>query len=108
MAVRPAAKASKGKTDGRGLQELSSPKDLNELSASHDPRDERDPAADLQQAAADDALLSSDAVDPASSAAAAREIANLTPMMRQYLETKAQNPDAILFFRLGYFYEMFF
>ncbi|MFL5321107.1 MAG: DNA mismatch repair protein MutS [Myxococcaceae bacterium] len=29
-------------------------------------------------------------------------------MMRQYLETKAQNPDAILFFRLGDFYEMFF
>ncbi|WP_233261296.1 DNA mismatch repair protein MutS [Vitiosangium sp. GDMCC 1.1324] len=29
-------------------------------------------------------------------------------MMRQYLETKALNPDAILFFRLGDFYEMFF
>ncbi|HEY3452107.1 MAG TPA: DNA mismatch repair protein MutS [Myxococcales bacterium] len=29
-------------------------------------------------------------------------------MMRQYLEVKAQNPDAILFFRLGDFYEMFF
>ena len=32
----------------------------------------------------------------------------LTPMMRQYLEVKAQNPDAILFFRLGDFYEMFY
>jgi DNA mismatch repair protein MutS len=31
-----------------------------------------------------------------------------TPMMRQYLETKARHPDAILFFRLGDFYEMFF
>ena len=30
-----------------------------------------------------------------------------TPMMRQYLEIKEQNPDAILFFRLGDFYEMF-
>ncbi len=30
-----------------------------------------------------------------------------TPMMRQYRETKAQHPDAILFFRLGDFYEMF-
>lgn len=30
-----------------------------------------------------------------------------TPMMRQYLEIKAQYPDAILFFRLGDFYEMF-
>ncbi|MBM7116143.1 DNA mismatch repair protein MutS [Archangium primigenium] len=40
--------------------------------------------------------------------AAAREIGALTPMMRQYLEVKALNPDAILFFRLGDFYEMFF
>ena len=32
---------------------------------------------------------------------------SLTPMMRQYLEIKAQYPDAILFFRLGDFYEMF-
>jgi DNA mismatch repair protein MutS len=31
-----------------------------------------------------------------------------TPMMRQYLETKARYPDAILFFRLGDFFEMFF
>ncbi|MBQ7465208.1 MAG: DNA mismatch repair protein MutS, partial [Oscillospiraceae bacterium] len=29
------------------------------------------------------------------------------PMMRQYLEIKADNPDSILFFRLGDFYEMF-
>lgn len=31
----------------------------------------------------------------------------LTPMMRQYLEIKSAYPDAILFFRLGDFYEMF-
>jgi len=31
----------------------------------------------------------------------------LTPMMRQYYEIKAGHPDAILFFRLGDFYEMF-
>ncbi len=30
-----------------------------------------------------------------------------TPMLRQYLEIKAGVPDAILFFRLGDFYEMF-
>src|ERR671937_2655419 len=30
-----------------------------------------------------------------------------TPMMRQYLETKARYPDALLFFRLGDFYELF-
>lgn len=32
----------------------------------------------------------------------------ITPMMRQYLEIKDANPDVILFFRLGDFYEMFF
>jgi len=32
----------------------------------------------------------------------------LTPAMRQYLDIKAQNPDSILFFRMGDFYEMFF
>ncbi|WP_127901353.1 DNA mismatch repair protein MutS [Solirhodobacter olei] len=32
----------------------------------------------------------------------------VTPMMAQYLETKAQHPDALLFYRMGDFYEMFF
>ena len=32
----------------------------------------------------------------------------LTPMMQQYMETKKQYPDCILFYRLGDFYEMFF
>ncbi|HVT05791.1 MAG TPA: DNA mismatch repair protein MutS [Thermoanaerobaculia bacterium] len=32
----------------------------------------------------------------------------LTPMLEQYLEIKRQVPDAILFYRLGDFYEMFF
>jgi len=31
----------------------------------------------------------------------------MTPMMRQYLEVKQNYPDAILFFRMGDFYEMF-
>ncbi len=35
-------------------------------------------------------------------------MADLTPMMKQYMETKAQYPDCILFYRLGDFYEMFF
>ncbi len=34
-------------------------------------------------------------------------MSELTPMMRQYLQIKEQNPDCILFFRLGDFYEMF-
>ncbi|WP_232830427.1 DNA mismatch repair protein MutS [Oceanicella sp. SM1341] len=32
----------------------------------------------------------------------------VTPMMAQYLELKAQYPDALLFYRMGDFYEMFF
>lgn len=32
----------------------------------------------------------------------------VTPMMGQYLEIKEKNPDIIVFFRLGDFYEMFF
>ena len=32
----------------------------------------------------------------------------MTPMMEQYLRIKAQHEDAILFYRLGDFYEMFF
>ncbi len=35
-------------------------------------------------------------------------MAELSPMMKQYLEIKNNNPDSILFFRLGDFYEMFF
>ncbi len=35
-------------------------------------------------------------------------MAKLTPMMEQYFEIKEQHPDAILFFRLGDFYEMFY
>lgn len=34
--------------------------------------------------------------------------AELSPMMKQYLEINNQNPGTILFFRLGDFYEMFF
>ena len=32
----------------------------------------------------------------------------LTPMLKQYLEIKGEHPDAILFYRMGDFYEMFF
>ena len=35
-------------------------------------------------------------------------LAELSPMMKQYFEIKENNKDAILFFRLGDFYEMFF
>ena len=35
-------------------------------------------------------------------------MAELSPMMQQYQKIKAENQGAILFFRLGDFYEMFF
>ena len=35
-------------------------------------------------------------------------MAELTPMMRQYLQIKEEHPDCLLFFRLGDFYEMFY
>ena len=35
-------------------------------------------------------------------------MAELSPMMQQYLQIKKQHPNEILFFRLGDFYEMFF
>src|SRR5919106_1210779 len=36
------------------------------------------------------------------------ELTKITPMMQQYLQIKERYRDAILFFRLGDFYEMFF
>ncbi|MBN9011060.1 MAG: hypothetical protein J0H63_13375, partial [Rhizobiales bacterium] len=31
-----------------------------------------------------------------------------SPMMAQYVEIKAANPDCLLFYRMGDFYELFF
>jgi DNA mismatch repair protein MutS len=33
---------------------------------------------------------------------------SITPMMEQYIEIKAANPDCLLFYRMGDFYELFF
>jgi DNA mismatch repair protein MutS len=41
-------------------------------------------------------------------AAAANPAARVTPMMEQYVEIKAANPDCLLFYRMGDFYELFF
>jgi DNA mismatch repair protein MutS len=38
----------------------------------------------------------------------AASLARPTPMMEQYLEIKTANPDSLLFYRMGDFYEMFF
>lgn len=36
------------------------------------------------------------------------DLSKVSPMMQHYLKTKEENPDCILFYRLGDFYEMFF
>src|SRR5919112_2328224 len=36
------------------------------------------------------------------------EAGSVTPMMAQYVEIKAANPDCLLFYRMGDFYELFF
>src|SRR6202521_3624877 len=38
----------------------------------------------------------------------AEEIGRITPGMEQYIEIKAANPDCLLFYRMGDFYELFF
>ena len=60
-------------------------------------------------------LLASAAMDAArpimpdaSRSPQARLAARVTPMMEQYIEIKAANPDCLLFYRMGDFYEMFF
>src|SRR6187551_28546 len=39
---------------------------------------------------------------------AADTAGRVTPMMEQYIEIKAANPDCLLFYRMGDFYELFF
>src|ERR1700724_2546361 len=41
-------------------------------------------------------------------ASSAGEDARVTPLMEQYVEIKAANPDCLLFYRMGDFYELFF
>src|SRR5688572_9228835 len=40
--------------------------------------------------------------------AAPLQDSRVTPMMAQYIEIKAANPDSLLFYRMGDFYELFF
>src|SRR3981189_3201157 len=36
------------------------------------------------------------------------DVARTTPVMEQFIEIKAANPDCLLFYRMGDFYELFF
>src|SRR5215212_2790039 len=38
----------------------------------------------------------------------ADDVGRFTPVMEQYIEIKAANPDCLLFYRMGDFYELFF
>ena len=40
--------------------------------------------------------------------ASAESLASATPMMEQFIEIKTANPDSLLFYRMGDFYELFF
>jgi DNA mismatch repair protein MutS len=46
--------------------------------------------------------------DPPPEPAAAEPSPRATPVMEQYIEIKAANPDCLLFYRMGDFYELFF
>jgi DNA mismatch repair protein MutS len=45
---------------------------------------------------------------PAALPVPAGEDSRITPLMEQYIEIKAANPDCLLFYRMGDFYELFF
>lgn len=45
---------------------------------------------------------------PVSPASTLPDAAGATPVMAQFFETKARQPDALVFFRMGDFYELFF
>ena len=47
-------------------------------------------------------------INPAGMVKRGKFVAELTPMMQQYMKTKEEYKDCILFYRLGDFYEMFF
>src|SRR5438477_9930187 len=46
--------------------------------------------------------------DDASGMPPKAEAGRPTPVMEQYIEIKAANPDCLLFYRMGDFYELFF
>jgi len=53
-------------------------------------------------------MLYSKSVSPVEPTPSPKSLANASPAMRQYLEAKRQYRDAIVFFRMGDFYEMFY
>ena len=70
--------------------------------------DPREPAVSVLPS---DATAGTDGATPELADAATlrqRAAAEATPSMAQYLEIKAANPDSLLWYRMGDFYELFF
>ncbi|WP_425432922.1 DNA mismatch repair protein MutS [Hartmannibacter diazotrophicus] len=63
------------------------------------------PQSEFDEPNQDEAAVA--AVGPQDEAEAA-PVGHITPVMQQFVEIKAANPDSLLFFRMGDFYEMFF
>ena len=73
------------------------------------PKQSPKPAAPSEELAAPSELepAPSPAAAPAANAATFQS-AEATPSMAQFLEIKTANPDSILWYRMGDFYELFF
>ncbi|NVP54795.1 DNA mismatch repair protein MutS [Mycoplana rhizolycopersici] len=56
----------------------------------------------------DDQILHKSDILTTAELASGASRASATPMMEQYIEIKANNPDSLLFYRMGDFYELFF
>ncbi len=65
-------------------------------------------AADAQDATPPEFTLTALSALPKEKRAAEKNSAEPTPFMRQWSAAKKQNPDALLFFRMGDFYELFY
>jgi DNA mismatch repair protein MutS len=64
---------------------------------------ENSPSPEVSVLSADDS-----AAGAASAGPLEKKISELTPFMRQWVAAKRENPDALLFFRMGDFYELFY
>ena len=69
-------------------------------------RDTLNTRVPIEEPQPESALLS--LAEPVPQSAAMKPAAELTPFMRQWTAAKRENPDALLFFRMGDFYELFY
>jgi DNA mismatch repair protein MutS len=65
---------------------------------------ESTPSPEVSELSADADLVAT----PTAAAPLEKKPSELTPFMRQWVSAKRENPDALLFFRMGDFYELFY